>query len=521
MRFRIQTSHFVLINLAWLCIMPVNSIAQDGYWNKRFDFAGGNEWGGTLKVFEDQLIIAVNALCDQNTRICTGLISVDTSGGLNWKSVLFDSLSYNYVESIHFVGDTIYANMNYRLNDSLQFTVLRFDPDSGQIIDRFNYFKDTLIPGSYAARGISGYEGRIFVEFAVITDGSVSGRHWIRAYDLSWNELWEVSIPNTFNNPAWSDIEATPDGGMVVAYTSWQSGTGDRLGTIEKYDSTGDMEWQTNLPYLGDFQDWMRIDLHPDGGYVGFWWYDTFAIQLNPQPNIVFKLDQGGEIEWQKVEDFYEIFFLWDLFSAQNGDIIACGTARYWPVGPPQGPEYEGAFLVRYNKDGERLWDRKILMDSSVTWNALYGGAELLNGDLVFTGEICDTLFGTPDDPTPCNVWVIKVDSNGCFEPDCGEFQHLTATKDFLVKVQKDIFAVFPNPTSDEISIAARLGDDIPYGNYSMHLYDMYGRLSFIQEFDPNLINQFDISQYVGGMYYLVILRDGHAIQAEKVIIVE
>jgi hypothetical protein len=221
------------------------------------------------------------------------------------------------------------------------------------------------------------------------------------------------------------------------------------------------------------------------------------------------------------VEDYYEYFELYDMFSARNGDVIACGTAHYWPWGQPQGPKYEGAFLVRYNADGERLWDRKILMDPSVNWRALYGGKELPNGDLVFTGEICDTIFGTPEDPSPCNVWVIKVDSMGCFEPDCGEFQELTSTVDDLKKDHEDLFALYPNPASDNLTIGAKLGADIPQGIYSMCLHDMYGNMSFSQDFDHRVLVHLDISAYPSGMYYLTILRDGRLMQSQKVILIK
>ncbi|HLF65465.1 MAG TPA: T9SS type A sorting domain-containing protein [Saprospiraceae bacterium] len=517
MIFNVPSLYALLFSLSWLCTIPSTGISQERYWNKKYDLDGGNDWGGTIKVHGDQMIIAVNGFCEENNRNCAGLISVDTSGAVNWTTILYDSLTFNYLEAILLIADTVYANMNYRDIDSLQFTVVRIDTDTGGVMDRHDYFKETTLSGNYVARGITGYQDRFFVAFGVITDGSVPSRHFIRGYDLSWNTLLEVSIPNTYENPAWYDIQATPDGGVVAAYTAWQSSTGDRLGTIEKYDSSGAMEWQTNLPYLGDFEDWMRIDLHPDGGYVGFWWYDTFGLQINPQPNIVFKLDQEGDIEWQRVEDFYEMFELYDLFSARNGDLVACGTARYWPFGPPKGPKYEGAFLIRYNAEGERLWDRKILVDSSVYWRALYGGAELANGDLVFTGEICDTTFGIPDDPTPCNIWVIKVDSMGCFEQDCGEFQHITSRIDILEKDHRDIFAVYPNPASDEITIGARLGAYVPHGRYSMHLYDMYGNLSFSQEFDPLMIAYLDVSHYSAGMYYMTIIRNGRLVQIQKV----
>jgi hypothetical protein len=280
------------------------------------------------------------------------------------------------------------------------------------------------------------------------------------------------------------------------------------------------MEWQRDLPYLGDFEDWMKIDLHPDGGYVGFWWYDTFGLQINPQPNIVFKLDQEGEIEWQRVEDYYEIFELYDLFSTQSGDIVACGTARYWPWGPPKGPEYRGAFLIKYNAEGERIWDRKILLDSTVYNQALYGGTELLNGDLVFTGQVCDTEFGSPEDPTPCNIWVIKVDSLGCLEPDCGEFQNITTAYDILHKVHEDIFAVYPNPAHGEITIGARLGAYVPHGRYSLNLFDMYGNLSLAKKFNPLILTNLDVSNFAAGIYYLTILLDDrHPVHTKKIIV--
>lgn len=330
--------------------------------------------------------------------------------------------------------------------------------------------------------------------------------------------LWERQVPNTYPNLLWCDTDATPDGEVVAIYSSWKSPASDHgICTIEKYDAEGDLEWTTVLPHeYNSFSKWVKIDHHPDGGYVGTWKIDTFGLFIWTQPNIVFKLDAAGQVEWERVE-YHEQYNFWGLFAAQNGDIIGCGVAQDFFNDTIEGDEYTAGFVARFKPNGELRWKRKIFDHTDSGYrHQFFNGAEMSNGDLVFTGEMRDSL---PDDPYPWNVWLVRLDSNGCFAPGCGEEQHLVAAKEPQQQAAAEqIFVLFPNPFSEQITLAAVLGAHIPPGEYRAVLCDMQGRAVRQRMFNPNLLTDFDVGDVPPGAYSLVVFRDGLPVQTLKAV---
>lgn len=488
-------------------ILLLNEMGAQTYWSKRYDLDQGNDYGTQVVDHDGKLLILVKALCEYNTRFCGGIVSIDYDGTELWKTVYYDTLETNYDEAMVVHRDTIIVNMNYWDVGDKNYALIFFDLD-GHEVRRIDYYYPGL-QYHHWARGLTSYGDRVFACFVHRTSLQMPAREIIHAYDGGWNFLWEASVPNTFENPEWSDLEATPDGGFVIGYASWQNGTRERMATIEKYDADGGMEWQTPLSRRGSYDsDWVKLDLHPDGGYVGIWRLDTFAAYIAHLPPIVFKLDGVGNIEWERI-DFYEQVYLYDLIAARNGDLIGCGLAEDW-LWTNDDPEYRVAYIVRYNAQGEKIWDRRIVEENDGAYfYELYGGVELDNGDLVFTGIMWDTIYGTPDDPTPDNVWVIKVDSMGCFTPGCDEWQYVSVEDVRGVEKKERSFVAYPNPALDFVVLGAVLGAQIRPGAYTLLLHDLQGHLLYQQQFDPLRIVQIDTGHLVPGQYVITVLRDG------------
>lgn len=504
-----------LIVLLW-GIIPLNLFAQD-YWSKRFDLDRGNDYGTQVIATDSGLIIMVTALCDINNRNCEGFIVLDNNGNLIWEAIVYDTIDANYFDAVALMGDSILVNMTYLGIQDKDYAVLSYDMhgNSGSI---YNYYQASM--GSFhVARAITALNDRVFVNFEYQDMLTGIRMENLRAYQTGWNMLWEVVLPNTDPWITWCDTEATEDGGVVVIYHSWGSPGGAGIATIEKYDVDGEMEWQTILPHAYDRNGrWVRIDTHIDGGYVGFWDIDTFGLNINEHPGIIFKLDSMGEIEWERV-DYDEQIRIWNIFSTQNGDIVGCGVEEDWPW-VHDSIEYRAGYIVRFNSLGERIWDRKIIEErGGADYYHFYAGSETANGDLVFTGIIGDSIYGTPDDPTPDNVWVVKVDSMGCFEPGCDEWQYLISATQDVTREEETEFILFPNPASELIMLGAQIGAHIPRGDYTALLYNNQAQLIAHSDFDPNRITEFDISDFQPGLYTMSILLDSRIVQVLKFLV--
>lgn len=155
--------------------------------------------------------------------------------------------------------------------------------------------------------------GYVFAGYSSSTDGEVTGNHggndyWIVKIDKTGVLLWEKSYGGTASDRGFN-IAKTDDGGFIVNGVT-ASSDGDVVGShggldlwVLKLDENGDMEWQKCLGGSGD--DFGRDVLQtPDGGYVvcgktnstdG----DVTGVQGDFDYWIV-KLDPTGAIVWQK-----------------------------------------------------------------------------------------------------------------------------------------------------------------------------------------------------------------------------
>lgn len=317
-------------------------------------------------------------------------------------------------------ADTIYINANYRGVSGLEYTVLKFDLQ-GNYRDRFDYWHPGL-ENFHSARNLQTHQDRFFVHGTYKDTTTLRIRDNVWVYDAEWNKLWEPNVPNNgYPRLSYSNSAATDDGGLAVIYASFKIPGYRTVATIEKYDAEGQLEWRSTLPYEFDIDsDFVNIAQHPDGGYMGVWKVDTFGGFHYRSPDLIFKLDADGQLVWER--NYYEqINNFYDIFVTQNGDLVGCGVTEDSPFDTITEPDFIAGYIARFNADGERLWERRIIEKRADTWFCeLYGGVEMPNGDLVFTGSIDDTTFFP--DPYPQNVWLLRVDGNGCLLPDQPDF---------------------------------------------------------------------------------------------------
>ncbi len=505
---------YCIFILAFLCTHTC--LSSQNYWSKRFDFDKGNDYGTQVIKVSDGLIVQVNAFCQFNTRDCFGLMKFDTEGNHLWTSVVYDTLEINYLKAMTVKDDTIYLNTDYLGIEGKDYSILKFNLE-GQYLNRYDYWHPS-VDNLHYARFMTCQQGLFYTHFDFKDTATLKFREGIRVFDPMWNLLWETTVPNN-GYPAllWCTSDPTTDGGLAVIYSSWKNPGHKGVATIEKYDSIGTLEWATTLPHeYSSFSKWVNISQHSDGGYVGTWKIDTFGVFIYDRPDILFKLDANGNLLWEKV-NFYEQNNFWHFFVAQNGDLIGCGVAENFQNDTIDEPEFQVGYIARFNADGERLWERKIFEQREDAWiHELIGGVELDNGDLVFTGSMDDT--SALPDPYPQNVWLVKVDSNGCFTPGCGTEQYLVSAHEPVKEVSEGIFRLFPNPFGERLSLGSVLGRHIPTGTYRARLYDAQGNLIFDKAFQPNLIHDFDTSALPAGFYTLSILRDGKLVQTLKAV---
>jgi len=486
--------------------------AQDN-WVVRYGLDEGNEIGTYIEILDSVLVLNVLTFCRDNSKSCVGFISIDPDNGeLAGKGIIFDTVKISALQSLSSMNGSVLLNIN--TTDRSRCAVASFR-DSGELIDIFDYYvadDDECMGGA-----IDSNDSTTFVIYGT---REVNGPYAvkIRALDADLAPIWTKSIEQEGRQVIQAELQTNNDGGVVVTYTTYDPAEYfDQRVSIAKFSSTGVMEWETSLPYSGDWDSgWSKIADHPDGGYVGTWPFDSTIFYKAIVPNVVYKLKPDGELEWERIV-WDRQFTLYDVFATQDGGVLGCGIAEHWPWAEDSVPHYRVPYVVKLDANGNEIWDRKIIDTIGGSDRIrLYAGVELSNGDIVFTGGSRDPNFGTPDDPFPGNIYAIKLDSNGCFYPGCGEWQNVSVPTTSVKTIEKEHAEVrlFPNPASDYMYLGLAVGDSYLPGEYKYFISSTIGQVLMDDKFNPNVITQIMISNLRSGMYVLTITRNGKIIKS-------
>lgn len=195
-------------------------------------------------------------------------------------------------------------------------------------------------------------------------------------------------------------IQATGDGGAIVAGYTISYGAGDAQAWVLKLDGASTVTWQKTYGAPGTSRA-NAIYPIPAGGYILAGYTDAFGmVDSNPPGNgdaWVLKLDGSGAVVWQKTYGGSSLDEAYAVYPLSDGYIVA-------------GVTYSSG---AGNADG---WLLKLADTGNITWQKTYGGSGY---------EAIYALFPTADfgfiaagytsssGAGGADGWVLKLDSSG------------------------------------------------------------------------------------------------------------
>ncbi|MBL7829631.1 MAG: T9SS type A sorting domain-containing protein [Saprospiraceae bacterium] len=209
-------------------------------------------------------------------------------------------------------------------------------------------------------------------------------------------------------------------------------------------------------------------------------------------------------------DDIYEYYEYISIFKTKDEGIVAVGQNYNQPKDglPPSG---RCGIITRIDKNGSLLWRRKV-WDVNVPFNhcGFNSGTELEDGSLLITGWWRDTL---PDPYYDTNVWLIKLDSNGCYNPGCVGNDSVTTTQNIIV-IGREMIKLSPNPANDYLKVS---WNKTPTPAKSLVVYDLSGK-AILQSLisDKSGSTELSISELPSGLYVLKIFGDKWESAPEK-----
>ncbi len=271
--------------------------------------------------------------------------------------------------------------------------------------------------------------------------------------DVAWQKAYSCSGDNQQEARS---IQQTTDGGYIVAgYIEHLDASSWAELMILKLDQNGNVSWQKIYGGFDTFLYLWPVQIHQarDGSYIVACSikyaeaekYDFWILKLDPGGNIIWQKTYGGiSNEWaysiqQTIDEGYIV--------AGNSSSFGSGNRDMWILKLDQdgdiawqkiygGGGHDSASSIQQTKNGDYivvgdtnsygagnfdLWILKLDQNGSVLWQKTYGGS---SNDSIYSGFIQQTTdggyivatrtnsfgLGTPN---YTNIWILKIDSSG------------------------------------------------------------------------------------------------------------
>ncbi len=320
---------------------------------------------------------------------------------------------------------------------------------------------------------------------------------WLSEVDMDGNLLWEFDIdPYPSSDP--QSILLMPNGDLVISFVTFAIIGGDPAMTVARINRQGEVLWEQRFDeYPGWTYDLMHTDLVAldNGGFLVSWQRYHWTGITDHQVTFTW-LDSLGNITKQQFHHDFTSFDIADMIKTKSGTIIGVGNIDVIDF---PGLGWLCGWVFEMTQDGEMLWERYIQdlsLPDKISWFS-----NVIENDI---GGI--TISGSILTPVGYDIWLLQLDSMGCFEPGCtGEVQVVGGVYSSTPEPERMEPKLYPNPV-----LGQRLFIDLPKSaaldpSAEIILFDMLGRVVKRQPFARTV----DVSGLGKGTYFLKIEQGG------------
>jgi len=451
------------------------SAQQEVYFNKRIDLSNGYDKG--LSFLEVNNNYVIGTITDDSTYHYfwqLAFVTIDSVGNKLNTKVYGDTISHHMLGNPGALID--YGNNKYYAVGNIISPGGDWVFNRGWMLCLDNNF-DTLWTKTYGETA-EPYD-TTFVIFQIkktfngnlITTGVrlpklTPSSLWLMETDSVGNKLWEKFIggEDEYYYQGHSVVQ-TNDGGYAVGAVKFkiESTGGSMDPLIIKTDSLGIEEWRIN-PGNPDVDDnKVMLALSENGNIIIGTNYGTTQSQDNRWAlNKIMEISPIGQIKWDL--NYCEPAFDRILLSTSinnNGNIITNGVMTVFE----NGDAWNKSWILCVDSMGQQLWYKEYaLLVNKNSFNNLMDVKQTNDNGLIGCGVVIPV---TPDTGT-VDIWVMKMDSVGCLEAGCDTIVGLAE----INKNPMHGFRVFPNPASNELTIAI---DEESSSNSDVKIVTFYG----------------------------------------------
>lgn len=482
----------------------IQAHSQD-YFSRRYDLSEGFEICRKLIAYKGDIYIIADAVgCQGIPKSCIYISKIDlNSPSPIWFGVINDtfSISSGVLDPMVIWDDHLYINTHSNSNLGLPYRIHVIHID-GNYKEYYNYDDIGVEEGPHLAGGILSTDSLLI---ANCTYQSNKTEHRVEDANLisfDGNIQRSFKMVEDVRDIIRSDQLLFNDSVVLSIYSTWKEPE-DIKGYVDNYNiNTGERNWKLELPFNSSYNGRaVGLTKNINNEIYGFWTVDSFGIFIAVNPAMIFKINIEGYFEWHNI-DWNTQAEISNIFSLDEGGFIICGKGENFHNDTISEPDFTAGYLAKYSFNGEKIWERYIMDYRNGGFDGkFFEGAELQNGDLVLSGP----LYYNTESGVSSDLWIVKLDSDGCIEPGCNEYQFLTNTSvvDFYNIESKDIF-INPNPFNNEFKININLEK---FNQVTYSVYDLNGML--ISRGDYTNGEYINLSWAENGVYIFLLEVDG------------
>ena len=245
------------------------------------------------------------------------------------------------------------------------------------------------------ARGVAiAQNGDIIVVGRTYSFGNGSSDAWVLRLDENGNIKWQKTYGGGSIDGAWA-VTVADNGDIIVVGFTQSFGAGSSDVWVLRLDENGNVIWQK--AYGGVHQDEAYgVTIAPNGDIIVVGWVG--GLGAGSWDAWVLRLDANGNVKWQKAFGESDDDEAWAVTVADNGDIIVVGYTRSFGAG-----SYD-VWVLRLDENGNVKWQKAY---GGSDWDGVWDVKTVSNGDIVIAGYT--NSFGAGD----YDIWILRLDENG------------------------------------------------------------------------------------------------------------
>lgn len=236
----------------------------------------------------------------------------------------------------------------------------------------FQWMKTFL--GRFESTGY--YDLQATKDGGMLVAAALAQGHWVARLASTGRITWQARLDASIFS-----LKPTPDGGFIaVGVSGGELGSASTDAWIAKFTAVGAISWQTALGDPAAADEFHQVVVVPDGYTAAG---ETSGLGASGQNIWVVKFDLSGQVLWHRAfgrPDARHINTTASLTGLRSGAYLLCGYS---------GPDAESwhadyGFALKIASSGSPVWAREFP-------SAIADGIELGSGDFVVTGR---QLFG-------------------------------------------------------------------------------------------------------------------------------